>query len=132
MKKTILKKIMEIEADPALVRRVQRQAISIVLDAVGTAKWEEFIGNFVDNENPDQLARLRLQDSTGEDPYIRQTVAYLIANSTCGMDTPMRLHENIDEKLDIDIPYESARTKEDDLSRENQSYRDTNDEEIEP
>jgi hypothetical protein len=129
MPKTILQKIKDIEADPALVREVQRQAIDIILDAVGTSKWEDFIRNFVDNENPHQLARLRLKDEAGTDPYIRQTVAYLIANPTCGMDTPMRLHENIDELLDIDIPYDSAPAGEEDSSSLTEDHQKTADDE---
>jgi hypothetical protein len=85
--------------------RVQRQAIEILLDAVNSEKWDDFIKNFVDNDNPKQLARLKLEDDLKEDPYIRQSVAYLLSNPTCGMDTPSRLSEFVGI-LDVGISRE--------------------------
>lgn len=108
MPKTIMDKIREIQNDAsgASMIRVQQQAISIILDAVGTPKWNEFIRNFVDNDNPIQLARLKLQDDLKDDPYIRQSVAYLLSNPTCGMDTPTRLDDFV-EILDIGLSREN-------------------------
>ena len=108
MPKTLMDKIKEIQNDAsgASMIRVQRQAVEILLDAVKSDKWDKFLENFVDkNDNPKLLARLNLQDDLKDDPYIRQSVAYLLSNSTCGMDTPLRLSEFV-EVLDIGLSRE--------------------------
>jgi hypothetical protein len=108
MPKTILEKIKELQADPSydeLNTEIQPLVIKMILSLVGTDEWEEFIKHFTDNENPAQIARLTLNDDLKNDPWVKKTVAYLFANSVCGGTTGKRLHEGIENFLDVGIDY---------------------------
>lgn len=106
MPKTILEKIKAIQSEPnfdELNSEIQPLVLEMILSLIKDPKWMEFISHFVDNDNPDQIARLTLKDNLGNDPYIKQTVAYLFTNSMCGGTTVDRLHEHIDNLLDVGI-----------------------------
>lgn len=107
MPKTIDDMIKEVQNDPdpahTLHNKLQDQAIALILTAVDKTEWEDLMKNFVDDNNSAQLARLKLQDSFGQEKYIRKAAAYLVANITCGGATPGRLNERINGILDIGL-----------------------------
>jgi hypothetical protein len=106
MARTIDDMIRKIQNDPdpnhTLHNELRDKAIAIILKSVGTDDWNEFMKHFVDDD-PAQLARLNLKDSFSNELYIRKSVAYLVANITCGGSTPDRLNDRIQTILDIGL-----------------------------
>lgn len=62
-------------------------AIHAGLSNVPGSPWETYMKQFVDNNNPDQLARLLATDQTINDPGQRMHRAYLVGNSVCATTT---------------------------------------------
>jgi hypothetical protein len=138
---TILDKIKEFRDDPnaQTLTDLKPLAMQIILDSIGKPQWEEIIKHFADEKNPEnvraaQLARLRLEDDlsqSDEGTYLKQTVAYLMANITCGGSTGTKLHINIDEKLDDGIDYGAAPSPTDIMKQEGKGYSSTEEESTE-
>jgi hypothetical protein len=111
MPTTIEAKINEIKSEPSattLMVKIQPKVRALILSMVQTDEWRDFVSEFIDDANSDnlkraQLDRLILADSLSVDPYIVQSVAYLFANSVCGGTTRGKLNDNINGILDTDI-----------------------------
>ena len=105
MADSIKARIEEIKSEPlhTTLNQLQIEAIELILSAVGTPKWEKFVGHFADAQHPEQLKRLKLEDDLSDDTYIRQTVCYLVANCVCGGGTGSRLADNIGGQLDVGL-----------------------------
>jgi|GEM_PF-6935548 len=111
MATTIENKINEIKGEPSATTlnvKIQPKVRALILSMVQTPEWTDFVSEFIDDTNSDnlkkaQLERLTLKDSLSVDPYIVQSVAYLFANSVCGGTTRGRLNDNINGILDTDI-----------------------------
>ena len=103
MPKTIKERRAEIAQDGALQLKLQSEATKLMLKAIKEPEWKSFVANFIDNNNPEQLLRLTLQDEMASDPYILQSVTYLLSTPMCGMATPSAILDTSMDVLDVGI-----------------------------
>lgn len=73
-------------------------AIKAALGGVGSDDWRNYMTIFADNEA--QLKRLTAKDAQAGNPWVKETSAYMVANGTCGGETPQFLLQGVDEKID--------------------------------
>lgn len=95
----INKKIAEAVADETgkVSDQLQDEAIAAILGGIKSGAWETYMKNFVDADRPEQLLRLKGEDSAKDDPYMQKAIAYLVANATCGIFTRLRLVERLED-----------------------------------
>lgn len=99
--------ITAIEKDESLSQTLRLEAVEAIYDGPGSKAWKDYLSRFATPGNKAELARL-----TGENDvpcpqnadYARVARAYLIANITCGTPTYKRLHEGVDNNLDLTLP----------------------------
>lgn len=111
MSKTIGDKIIEIKSEPTgttLNFSIKPKIEALILEVVKLDTWKEFVKEFIDSENSDalkkaQLDRLTLVGNLSDDTYIRQSVAYLFANSVCTGTSRQFLDANIEGVLDNEL-----------------------------
>lgn len=86
--------------------KLKAAATEAALKGMGSAEWKNYMTIFADSK--EQLARLTGDDSHA--PYVRQMSAYLVANGTCGGETPHNLAQGIDESIDddLDVPTDTT------------------------
>jgi len=97
----IEKKIDEQVNDKAgrVTSELREQSLAAILGGLGSDAWETYMKNFVDADNPKQLARLQGKDETAGDPYMQKEIAYLVANASCGSITRTKLDQGLTEGL---------------------------------
>lgn len=96
----IREKIAAVEANQVVGQvgfQLQEEAIAAILGGLGSEAWTTYMKNFADT--PEQLARLTAQDSAGNDPYVRKSLAYLVSDAVCGLDTISRLKDRLEDGL---------------------------------
>lgn len=81
---------MRILNDPVmgkeLAKRLQTLALKATRESFGSPAWKAYMLNFA--SNPDQLKRLMGNDEEfNKDEYKKDALCYIVANSTCGIDT---------------------------------------------
>jgi len=92
-------------------------AIHEGLSSAAGSAWETYMKQFVNNNDPNQLARLLATDGTLNDRNARMRRAYLIGNGVCGTTTDTGLDHyvfTIDENIpggDGCGPNPNAKTK---------------------
>ena len=97
IKHNIASRMEEVQADPSgdTADRMSQEAFAALFAGVKSPEWELFMHNFVDDQNPDQLARLTFKDSTASDPMMMKNVVYLAATSMCTAATITKIPEYI-------------------------------------
>jgi hypothetical protein len=76
-------------AGPALANELQLAAVKAIQSGLGGFDWKNYMCNFA--SNPEQLNRLvGDEDAFNATLYGKDSLAYLVANSTCGMTTETR------------------------------------------
>jgi hypothetical protein len=70
------------ENDAAAIENA-RKAVAAIQGGIQSLAWEEYMRQFVDNNNPTQLARLKGTDGTLDDLEVSSKRAYLAANAVC-------------------------------------------------
>lgn len=98
-----------------LAEKLQRESVQALLKGKGTQAWEDYMKNLVDPNIPAQLDRLTGNDANFNAlPYAEQTLAYLVANSICGIATATGTKNNLDdlmlESLDKDFSIINSET----------------------
>lgn len=100
--KKIVEKLKDIESDikagnKSLALRLQSEAVEAICGGLGSEAWKKYMCNFA--SNPDQLQRLIGNDvdfmKKEKNPYGRETLAYIVGNSTCGVPTDAGTSRNI-------------------------------------
>jgi hypothetical protein len=66
-------------------KRLGDLAIDAILGGIGSSEWRKYMINFASTSN--QLARLSGDDDFKDEEYGAETLAYIVANSTCTIDT---------------------------------------------
>lgn len=84
---------------------MQQKAIKAILGGIGSEAWRDFMTILASNE--DQLKRLTGKDDKANELYVRESSAYAAANSTCGGQTPDRLPQFLDPRIDDGLPTET-------------------------
>ncbi len=99
--KNIKQKIEEQQNDTSgrVTSELREQSLAAILGGIESDAWEIYMKNFVDADNPKQLARLMGEDETAGDPYMRKEIAYLVANASCGSITRTKLDQGLTEGL---------------------------------
>ncbi|HEX8249598.1 MAG TPA: hypothetical protein VF599_15580 [Pyrinomonadaceae bacterium] len=111
MPATIKDKIIEIKSEPSgttLNVMIQPKIQNLILAMVQLDEWKDFVEEFIEPTNSNNLKRaqrdrLNLIGHLSDNTYIRQSVAYLFANSVCTGTTRERLDANIGGILDNEI-----------------------------
>ena len=95
---------------------LQKLAAQAALGGIKSRAWEQYMRKFASNK--DQLKRLIGEDTNFNDnaPWAAESLAYIVANSTCGVDTathtinnmPVDWVENLDRNLRDDEEPEFA------------------------
>lgn len=78
-------------------------AVNAALGGINSEAWRKYMTIFADNEA--QLNRLTAKDPQAVNPWIKETSAYMVANGTCGGETPNNLLQGIDERIDADLSF---------------------------
>jgi hypothetical protein len=101
IRENIQNKIKEQEDDKTgrVTSELREQSLAAILGGLGSDAWETYMKNFVDADNPKQLARLMGEDEAAGDPYMRKEIAYLVANASCGSITRTKLDQGLSENL---------------------------------
>ena len=73
-----------------------RKAVAAIQGGIQSIAWEEYMRQFVDNNNPAQLARLKGTDGTLDDLDLTIKRAYLAANAVCAPGSTDHLDRNVD------------------------------------
>lgn len=95
----------EIYSDPTgqggqLAARLQYKAVKLILDGPGDGKanLKDYMSEFASDDK--QLSRLMGEDPVfNNNPWARQTLAYLVANSTCGIATGTGTRNNMTDDM---------------------------------
>jgi hypothetical protein len=92
----------------AIAKDLQYKALAAVLKGAHSAEWVDYMKAILgDTSSPSasaQLARLTLTDPAQNDADIRRNAAYIVANSTCGMETTADYVKNVEAVIDDGIP----------------------------
>lgn len=100
--KKIVEKLKDIESDikagnEGLAQRLQSEAVEAILGGLASEAWKKYMCNLA--SNPVQLQRLIGNDvnfmQEEQNPYGRETLAYIVGNSTCGVSTDTGTSRNI-------------------------------------
>lgn len=79
---------------------LKHAAIKAMMKGIGSAEWTSYMSLFA--ENAEQLNRLTVPQEN-EDPWLRESRAYIVANAICGADsttqTSLRVDNHIDDSL---------------------------------
>lgn len=89
------------ETGGLLALPLQVLAVEATLGGVKSPAWKIYMRILASNEA--QLKRLTAEDPLAGEKYVRETSAYMVANATCGGQTPNRLAEFLDERIDLDV-----------------------------
>jgi hypothetical protein len=73
-----------------------RKAVAAIQGGIQSLAWEEYMRQFTDNGNPDQLARLKGTDGTLDDLALSVKRAYLVANAVCAPGSTDQLDRGVD------------------------------------
>lgn len=83
-----------------IAEKLQKESVQALLKGKGTTEWETYMRNLVDPTIPAQLDRLTGKDAKFNAlPYADQTLAYLVANSICGIATATGTKNNLDDNM---------------------------------
>ena len=77
-----------IEGNPAAAKETGDLAVVALMGGIGSDPWNDYIdqlGEF----SPEQLKRLRAEDTTAGDPTMDSKRVYVVANGMCGVNSPM-------------------------------------------
>ena len=105
----IHRQIKDKPGDPALAKKMQELAVKAMYSGINHDDWKQYMSNFA--SNPKQLQRLIGKDEVfNNTEYGRLTLAYVVANSTCGMGTDTEtgrdMSDEMLEALDSGLPTE--------------------------
>jgi hypothetical protein len=91
----ILQKVKAVRMNPIGVTAedVRRKATAATLGGVASPQWQDYMLMFA--ETPEQLSRLLLLTGEAATPEMQRTLAYLVASGAVGVDTFLKLEENI-------------------------------------
>jgi hypothetical protein len=83
--------------------RLKALAVAAILRGKKSKAWDTYMRQYA--ENPEQLARLKLEDDfSKQEDWVPEMVAYMVANATCGGGTGNGLVNNVDERIDAELP----------------------------
>lgn len=104
---TILKRLQKTDVameNPAnriqLGGKLKRQAIKAMMGGIGSDDWRAYMSLFADNI--DQLNRLTVPQQ-GEDAWLPEARAYMVANAICGADSTTRTSLRVDDDIDDNV-----------------------------
>ncbi len=80
---------------------LQGAAVAAAIGGANSPSWENYMSILASNE--EQLKRLTLKDARASESYVRESSAYLVTNATCGGQTPSRLPQFLDPRIDEDL-----------------------------
>ena len=113
--KQIHSQIKDNPDDPALAQKMQELAVKAMYSGINHDDWKQYMSNFA--SSPEQLQRLIGKDEAfNNTKYGRLTLAYVVANSTCGMGTTTETGRDMSpgmlEALDSGLPAEETDIEE--------------------
>ena len=104
---TILKRLQKTDAamQNAAIRDqlgfdLKRAAIKAMMNGIKSDEWISYMSLFA--ENAEQLNRLTVPQA-GEDSWLTESRAYIIANAICGADSTTRTSLRVDDDIDDNI-----------------------------
>ena len=81
-----------------LAEKLQELAFPAVVEGLGSPEWEKYMSEFV--STPAQLARLMGNEEVfNNNSWAKQTLAYIVANSTCGIETTTGTRKNLTPEM---------------------------------
>jgi hypothetical protein len=83
--------------------RIGQLAVQAVIKGMDSQQWKDYMSLFADNEA--QLNRLTVA-TLDEPSYLPQTRAYIVSNSICDAATGVKTHNNVDLRIDNELPVE--------------------------
>lgn len=100
----ILKRLQKTDAamdNPAhrvqLGFKLKEASIKAMMGGIGSDDWKAYMSLFADNV--DQLNRLTVPQD-GEDAWLPEARAYMVANAICGADSTTRTSLRVDDDID--------------------------------
>ena len=85
--------------------QLKQAAIEAMMAGIGSKKWNEYMSLFADNT--EQLNRLTVR-AEGEQSWLLESRAYMVANSICGADSTTQTSLKVDALIDDGIQTEGA------------------------
>jgi hypothetical protein len=79
---------------------LKQAAIEAMMEGIQSPEWVSYMSLFA--ENTEQLNRLTVPQA-GEDSWLTESRAYIIANAICGADSTTRTSLRVDDDIDDNI-----------------------------
>ena len=80
---------------------LKQHAIKAMMAGIGKPDWTTYMSLFAENEK--QLTRLTVPEA-GEEAWITESRAYIVANAVCGADSTTQTSLRVDTEIDANVP----------------------------
>lgn len=90
--------------------RLKKAAIEAMMAGIGSDEWKSYMSLFADNAQ--QLTRLTVRKD-GEELWLSEARAYMVANSVCGADSTTQTFLRVDAVIDANLKSDGDNTIKD-------------------